>query len=113
MIIVDILVGLLVAVALFYWAVSATIDIGVFFVRCSGYSSTSAVPAVASITGIVAFLGCRNYFQLIQSPLWLVALLLPDILYQVGELILFFRVRVLKWPDKARQQPSESTSSTE
>lgn len=112
MIIVHVIVGLLVAVALFYWAVSAIIDIGVFFIRFSGYSSTSAVPGVATIAGIVAFLGCRNYFQCIQSPLWLVALLLPDILYQFGELILLFRVRVLNWPDKARQQPSESTSST-
>ncbi|MEZ6041245.1 MAG: hypothetical protein R3C20_12105 [Planctomycetaceae bacterium] len=112
MIIVDALVGILVAVALFYWAVSAMIDIGVFFIRCRGRSSTSAVPGVASMAGIVAFIGCRNYFQFIQSPLWMIGFILPDILYQTGELILFLRIRILKWPDKATQQSPEATSSS-
>lgn len=96
--VLSILVGLLASAALFYWLVSAFIDTVVFFRRSRGDSTASAVPGVASITGIVLYICCRRYFQIIESPRWLAALLLPDVLCQAGELILWFRVRVLGWP---------------
>jgi hypothetical protein len=101
-VLLDVLFGLLLAGCAFYWAVSAYIDVGVFAIRCSGYSSTSAVPGVATITGVVAAAVVREWFGWVETPavyFWAVA---PDAVYQLGVFVLLVRVRVLRWPDRAR-----------
>ena len=105
MIVLDFTLGIVAAVAFFYWIASAVIDIVVIFVRCRGDSSSSAVPAVATLTGGVVYIICLKYFHLIESPHWLLAFLLPDILYELSEAQLWVRIHVFKWPDKAVIRP--------
>jgi hypothetical protein len=101
MIIIDVIMVVFSVAAGFYWLVSSIIAVVVFFIRCSGYSSTSAVPAVATVTGIVCFSSLKSYFQIIDSNIWLAAFLLPDTIWLCGEVALQFRIRVLKLPDRA------------
>jgi len=103
MIFVDVIVGILAAAALLYWLASALTNIAVFVIRCAGYSSTSGLPGVPALTGLVVFVCLYGYFKVIKSPLWWLVLIAPDAFLRVGELIFRIRVRVLQLPDKASQ----------
>lgn len=107
MIVVSIVLGIVFAVAAFYWVVSTVIDIGVAFIRGFGYSSTSAVPGFATIAGLVAVAIAREYFGWIDAPLFYFVAVLPDILLQLGELVLVLRIKVFHLPDKARRGQAE------
>jgi hypothetical protein len=99
--------GILLACAV-YWLVSAFIDFGVFLIRCSGHSSTSAVPGVGAITGLVGAAIVREWFGLVESPAVYLVALAPDCVLQLGEVVMLVRVRVLGWPDKAHNsRPSD------
>jgi hypothetical protein len=50
----SIILGAVLAVAVFYWTISTFIDVAVACIRASGYSSISAVPFVATIMGLIA-----------------------------------------------------------
>lgn len=104
MIFVNIAAAVIAALAMFYWLVAALIDIKVFTIRCRGSSKSSAIPGVASITGLLSYYVLRYHFQALQTSLWLLVVIAPDILYQLGELIFEIRVRVLKMPDKANSE---------
>jgi hypothetical protein len=96
----NILLGVVLAVCGFVWAIAAIIDVGLFVVRCRGSSKSSAVPGVAALTGLAAAAILREWFGWIESPLVYLAAITPDLVYQAGELLLWLRVRVLGWPDK-------------
>jgi hypothetical protein len=101
-VLLDLLFGLLLAVCAFYWAVAAFIDTGVFVIRCAGYGSTSAVPGVATITGVIGAAVAREWFGWVETPAVYLLAIAPDVVYQIGELVLLVRVRVVGWPDRAR-----------
>ena len=109
-VLLDVLFGLLLAVCAFYWAIAAYIDVGVFAIRCAGYSSTSAVPGVATIAGVVAVAVMREWFGWVQTPAVYLLAATPDAVYQLGELVLLVRVRVLGWPDRARSDAAPGTT---
>jgi hypothetical protein len=102
------LLGVVLAVCAFVWAVAAIIDVGIFVVRCSGSSKSSAVPGVAALTGLAAAAILREWFEWIESPLVYLVAITPDLLYAAGELLLWLRMRALGWPDKraSRAEPS-------
>ena len=108
MIIIDVLAGIMVAAAGFYWVVASAIPVVVCGIRCRGYCSTSAVPAVATVTGVVCFVILKSYFQMITLNRWLAAFLLIDTIWVWGEVVLWFRFRVLKLPDRPQQQPTKT-----
>jgi hypothetical protein len=99
-----VLFGLLLAVSAFYWAVATYINLGVFAIRCAGYSSTSAVPGVATITGVVAAAVVREWFGWVDTPAVYLLAVAPDAVYPLGALVLLVRVRMLGWPDRARPE---------
>lgn len=107
MLVVSIALGIVFAVATFYWVVSTAIDVAVAFIRGFGYSSTSAVPGIATIAGLISVTIAREYFGWIESPLFFFIAILPDILLQFGELVLVLRIKVLHLPDKARRGQTE------
>ena len=107
MIILSIALGIVFAAAAFYWIVSTVIDVVIAFIRGFGYSSTSAVPGIATITGLVAVAIAREYFGWIDSPIFYLVAIFPDICLQLGELILVVRVKVLHFPDKAARSAAE------
>ncbi|MFO0810917.1 MAG: hypothetical protein U0746_19990 [Gemmataceae bacterium] len=98
---VNLLLAVPLAVCGFYWAVAAYIDLGVFAHRCEGYSGVSAVPAVATLAGLPTALIVREWFRWVTNPVVYFVAIGPDVLYQIGELVLWFRVRALGWPDKS------------
>lgn len=102
MILIDAIMVLLAVVAGFYWLVAAVVAVMICLTRCAGSSASSAVPAVATLTGAGLFYILRSYFGVIDSRLWWAAILLPDCLWLCGEIVLWLRIRVLKLPDKAR-----------
>ena len=57
MIVIDAFAEIMAAAARFYWVVA----IVVFGIRWRGYSSISAVPAVATITVFVCFVILKSY----------------------------------------------------
>ena len=87
----------------FYWAVSAYINCGVFITRCMGSSSISAVPGVATIFGLPSAAIVREWFGWVESPAVYLIAIAPDVLIVLGEVVLYVRVRLLGWPDRARQ----------
>ena len=104
MIFVNIAAALIAAFAFSYWLIATLIDIKVFTIRCRGSSKSSAVPGVASITGLLFYYVLRYHFEALQTSLWLLAVIAPDILHQLGELIFVIRVRMLNMPDKANPE---------
>ncbi len=98
----SVLLGLLLVACGLYWISAALIDLGVSAIRCAGYNSTSAVPGVATVTGLIGAVIVREWFGWIDSPVLYLAAVAPDLIYQLGEIILLVRVRVLGWPDRAR-----------
>ena len=107
MTVLSIVLGIIFAALAFYWIVSTCIDIAVAFIRGFGYSSTSAVPGIATITGLAAVAISREYFGWIESPKFYLVAILPDFLLQLGELVLALRVKVLRLPDKAKRRHVE------
>lgn len=105
----SLLFGLVLAICAFYWAVAAFIDVGVFAIRCSGRSSTSAVPGVASITGVVSVIVMREWFGWFENPIIYLVAVSPDALFSLGEFVLFVRIRVLGWPDRSFSDNPNST----
>jgi hypothetical protein len=99
--VVSVVLAVVLAVCGFYWAAAAFIDLAVFVRRCAGYGSMSAVPAMATLAGLPAALIIREWFGWVSSPAVYLVALGPDVLYQTGELVLWFRVRVFGWPDKS------------
>jgi|TARA_B110000495_G_C22497949_1_gene305865 hypothetical protein len=61
MIVIDAFAEIMAAAARFYWVVASAIAIVVFGIRWRGYSSISAVPAVATITVFVCFVILKSY----------------------------------------------------
>jgi len=108
MINIDVLAGIMLAAAGFYWVVASAIAVVVCGIRCRGCSSISAVPAVAIVTGVVCFVILKSCFQMITSNLWLAAFLLFDTILACGEVVLWFQFRVLRLPDKPQQQPTKT-----
>ena len=107
----SIVLGAVLAVAVFYWFISTLIDVAAACIRVSGYSSTSAVPGVATIMGLVAVAIAREHFGWIESPILYLIAILPDVILQIGELVLVLRIKIFHLPDKAAQAGEKSDST--
>ena len=95
--------AIVLAVCVFFWLVSTYIDLGVCIIRCFGRSSTSTVPGVATVTGLIGAAIIREWFQWVESPIVYFVAAAPDAVYQCGELVLLIRIRIFGWPDKAQR----------
>jgi hypothetical protein len=97
----SVLLGAVLAITAFYWAVAAFVNVGVALHRLTGYGSISALPAVGALAGLHAALILREWFGLVASPLVYLIALVPDLAWQAGEFAFWVRLRVLGWPDKS------------
>ena len=97
---VGLMLLVLMGVCCFYWAVAALISVFYVVHRSTGYSHSSGVYFVGTITGLIAAAILREWFGWITSPLVYGVVIAPDVLHAAGDLALWFRIRVLGWPDK-------------
>ena len=103
MFILDALLLILVVVGSVVWVGSAYINFGVLVIRCSGSSSVSAVPGIATVSGLTVAVIVREWFGLIVGKWIYLVGVAPEVARPLGDVIFWLRVRILGFPDRARR----------
>jgi hypothetical protein len=53
----------------------------------------------------------REHFGWIESPIFYLVAILPDVLLYIGELVLVLRIKIFHLPDKAKRAEAKSDST--